>query len=92
MKKKNINEIGHNYPFDPDKSPFSKFEEKVFPKILFIGVLTSVVVLFIILLIYYNFGTALIFTLVYSLLWIFLLGPVIVKLMIYRREKIIGYE
>jgi predicted MFS family arabinose efflux permease len=92
MEKKIIEEVGHNYPFDPDQSPYSKFEEKIFPKLLFLVAIASIAIIFSLLLIWTNLEVALFLSFLFAAFWVFLLGPIIVILMYRRRERKLGYK
>jgi len=89
--KNTLEEGGHNYPFDVSQSPFSRFEEKTFPKLLLFGSIIAVVILFALLAYMYNFETALLFTFIFILILGFI-DSLIVKLMIRRREKKRGFK
>jgi predicted MFS family arabinose efflux permease len=85
-------EVGHNYPFDVDQSPYSRFEERVFPKLLVIVSVSSVIIVFLILRFIYGWQAAMFYSLFLIIFWVFLLGPILVKVMIKRREKKLGYK
>ena len=91
-KKHDVQEVVHNYPFNSRQSSFSSFEEKFFPKILIFCAIISIIILFSIFLNFHIIQQALFFTFIFILLWIIIIGPVIVKLMIRRREKRMGYK
>ena len=91
MTRRTPEELAHNYPFDPDKSPYSRFEEIIFPKVLIFGLIVLIIIIFAYFLIKYDFERAICYT--SPLIGLFgVISIIIVKLMIRRREKKLGFE
>ena len=91
MKKRSIDELSHNFPFDPDKSPYSRFEEKIFPKILIIGMVIIFIIIYAFILM--HFGWRMLSILIIPIFFFVLfIGAIIVRFMIWRREKKLGFE
>ncbi|MDI6917061.1 MAG: hypothetical protein QMC80_04620 [Thermoplasmatales archaeon] len=87
QNQQDTKEAGHNYPFDSTLSPYSNFEEKIFPKLIIgVAIITFVIVLLsIIFFISQLLGLILFVPL--ALLWFAIFGS-IVKYVWKRREKI----
>jgi len=80
-------EAGHNYPFDYTLSPYSKFEEKIFPKLIIgVAIMTFVIVLLSIIF-FINPFLGFISFLPLALLWSAIFGY-IVRYVWKRREKL----
>ena len=54
MKKNNENERSHNYPFDPERSPFTKFEERILPKIVWSSLIIALILAFVLAILGFN--------------------------------------
>ena len=92
MKEKEVEELGHNYPVDPKRSPYSRFEERYFPIILVSVTIISLVILFLFLYFKYNFYVALIIICILIVIPLpYILGN-IVKSMIRRRERLLDLK